>query len=63
MTNNAMVKIFRFDPTVNKESRYESYEVHQEYWCGAKVIDTIRYLKANNLVTFFKELQGRRRKW
>jgi hypothetical protein len=60
-----MVKIFRFDPTADKESRYESYEVPQDYWCGVNVIDTIRYiyLKLNKLVAFFKELHGRRRKW
>lgn len=63
MTNNATVKIFKFDPTVDKESRYESYEVHQEYWCGVKVIDTIRYLKLNKLVILFEQLQERGRKW
>jgi len=44
MTNNATVKIFRFDPTVDKEPRYENYEVPHEYWCGVKIIDTIRYV-------------------
>jgi len=44
MTNNATVKIFRFDPTADKEPRYESYEVPQEFWCGVKVIDTVRYI-------------------
>jgi succinate dehydrogenase/fumarate reductase iron-sulfur protein len=44
MPNHATVKIFRFDPTVDKEPRYESYEVPYEYWCGVKIIDTIRYV-------------------
>jgi succinate dehydrogenase / fumarate reductase iron-sulfur subunit len=44
MTNHATVKIFRFDPTVDKEPRYESYEVPYEYWYGVKVIDTLRYI-------------------
>lgn len=44
MTDHATVKIFRFDPAVDKEPRYESYEVPYEYWSGVKVIDTIRYI-------------------
>jgi len=44
MSDNATVKILRFDPTVDKEQRYESYEVPHEHWCGVKVIDTIRYI-------------------
>lgn len=44
MTDYATVKIFRFDPTVDKEPRYESYEVPHAYWYGVKVIDTLRYI-------------------
>ena len=44
MTDHATIKIFRFDPAVDKEPRYESYEVPYEYWSGVKVIDTIRYI-------------------
>jgi succinate dehydrogenase/fumarate reductase iron-sulfur protein len=44
MTNHATVKVFRFDPTVDKEPRYESYEVPHAYWYGVKVIDTLRYI-------------------
>ena len=47
MTNSAEVKIFRFDPTVDEEPRYESYEVPYEYWCKVKVIDTLRYVYEN----------------
>ena len=42
--DNATVRIFRFDPLKDKEPRFESYEVPHEYWCGVKVIDTIRYV-------------------
>ncbi len=44
MTDHAVVKIFRFDPTVDKQPRYESYEVPYAYWCGVKVVDTLRYI-------------------
>ena len=45
--DNATVKIRRFDPTVDKEPRYETYEVPSEAWHGVKVIDTIRYIYEN----------------
>jgi succinate dehydrogenase/fumarate reductase iron-sulfur protein len=41
---NAKVKIFRFDPTVDKEPRYEDYEVPPEGWSQVKIIDTLRYI-------------------
>ena len=44
---NAKVTIFRFDPTVDKEPRYETYEIPPEGWWGVKVIDTIRYIYEN----------------
>jgi succinate dehydrogenase/fumarate reductase iron-sulfur protein len=44
MKDNARVKIFRFDPMVDKEPRYETYEVPSEAWCGVKIIDTLRYI-------------------
>ncbi len=44
MTDHGTVKIFRFDPTVDKEPRYENYEVPHAYWYGVKVIDTLRYI-------------------
>lgn len=43
----AKVKMFRFDPTIDKEPRYETYEVPSEGWFGIKVIDTIRYIYEN----------------
>jgi len=47
MTENAseaVVTLFRFDPTVDSAPRYERYTVPHEQWYGLKVIDTIRYL-------------------
>jgi len=44
MGDKAIVKIFRFDPTVDKEPRYETYEVPSEGWARKKVIDTIKYI-------------------
>ena len=46
-TNNATVKIFRFDPTVDKEPRYETYKIPAEAWNNRKVIDVIRYIYEN----------------
>ncbi len=43
-TGNGKVKIFRFNPTTDKEPRYEDYEIPPEAWSGIKVIDTIRYI-------------------
>ena len=40
----ANVKIFRFDPTMDKEPRFETYEVPAEGWQERKVIDTLRYI-------------------
>jgi len=47
MTDKATVKIFRFDPTEDKEPRHEIYEVPYEAWNKVKVIDTIRYIYEN----------------
>ncbi len=47
MTDHATVKIFRFDPAVDKEPRYETYQVPREHWHGVKIIDTIRYVYEN----------------
>ncbi len=43
-SNKATVTIFRFDPTVDKEPRYETYKVPTEAWKGQKIIDVIRYI-------------------
>jgi succinate dehydrogenase/fumarate reductase iron-sulfur protein len=43
-TDEAVVKIFRFDPTVDKEPRYETYSIPTEAWRNRKVIDVIRYI-------------------
>ncbi len=47
MGDMAIVKIFRFDPTEDKEPRHEIYEVPHEAWNKVKVIDTIRYIYEN----------------
>ncbi len=44
MENKGTVTILRFDPTVDKEPKYECYEVPYEYWHRVKVIDTLRYI-------------------
>jgi len=44
MEDCAKVKIFRFDPSMDKEPRYEIYEVPPEGWRDQKIIDTIRYI-------------------
>ncbi len=47
MGDSATVKIFRFDPSVDKEPRYETYQVPPVGWNDKKVIDTIRYVYEN----------------
>ena len=47
MTENAVVKIFRFDPSVDKEARYETYEVPPEGWRDLRVLETLRYIYDN----------------
>ena len=44
MTESATVEVYRFDPAVDKEPRFETYEIPFEQWNGKKVIDTIRYI-------------------
>ena len=44
---NAVVKIFRFDPAVDKEPRYETYEVPPEAWKDRKVMDVLKYIYRN----------------
>jgi len=46
-TDKAVVKIFRFDPSLDKEPRYETYEIPSEAWNRRKVIDVIRYIYEN----------------
>lgn len=43
----ATVTIFRFDPTVDKEPRHETYKVPSEAWKSRRVIDVIRYICEN----------------
>jgi succinate dehydrogenase/fumarate reductase-like Fe-S protein len=44
MENKGTVTILRFDRTMDKEPRYQCYEVPYEYWHRVKVIDTLRYV-------------------
>lgn len=44
MNEAATITIFRFDPAIDAESRFEGYEVPYAHWHGKKVIDTIRYI-------------------
>ena len=47
MSDKAIVKIRRFDPAIDKEPRYETYEVPPEGYDGVKVVDTLRYIYEN----------------
>lgn len=44
MDDEAKVTIFRFDPTVDKESRYQTYTVPARAWRDLRVLDTLRYI-------------------
>jgi len=41
---NAKVKIFRYDPSIDKEPTYQEYEVPYEHWHNLKVLDVLRYI-------------------
>ena len=47
MTEKAIVKIYRFDPAVDKEPRFDTYEVPEEGWRDLRVIETLRYIYEN----------------
>lgn len=47
MGDKAIIKIQRFDPGVDKEPRYQTYEVPPEGWVDRKVVDTLRYIFEN----------------
>ena len=44
MASDAKVTIYRFDPTVDEGSRYETYVVPPEGWENLTVLDTLRYI-------------------
>lgn len=44
MDDEAKVTIFRFDPSIDEEARYQTYRVPAEGWRGLTVVDTIRYI-------------------
>ena len=44
MSKNAIVKIYRFDPTSGESERYDTYEVPPEGWVGLRVLDTLKYI-------------------
>jgi succinate dehydrogenase/fumarate reductase iron-sulfur protein len=47
MPVEATVKILRFDPSVDKEPHFDTYQVPAEGWNGLKIIDTLRYIYEN----------------
>ncbi len=47
MIGEATVTVFRFDPTVDKEPRHETYKVPPEGWNGLMIIDVVRYIYEN----------------
>ncbi len=44
MSEEAKVTIFRFDPTVDRESRYETYQLPPEGWKNLTVLETLRWI-------------------
>ena len=47
MNDSATVKLYRFDPSVDKEPRYETYQVPAGAWKNRKVVDVLRYIYEN----------------
>jgi succinate dehydrogenase/fumarate reductase-like Fe-S protein len=47
MIEKATVKIWRFDPAVNAQARYEIYHLPPGNWDRVKVIDALRYIYEN----------------
>ena len=47
MSDNAIVKIRRFDPEANSEPGYDTFEVPPEAYKGLKVVDALRYIYEN----------------
>lgn len=43
-TKEAKVTLFRFDPSVEKEPRHETYTIPSEAWEGRRVLDVVRYI-------------------
>lgn len=44
MIDKATVKIWRFDPSVDQEARYDTYELPPDSWEHVKVIDVLRFI-------------------
>jgi succinate dehydrogenase/fumarate reductase iron-sulfur protein len=44
MLVKARVKIWRFDPSVDQEARYDTYELPADNWGHTKVIDVLRLI-------------------
>ncbi len=45
--STAIVRIFRFDPSMDKKPRYETYKVPYKFWNNRKIIDTLQYIYEN----------------
>ena len=63
MNDKAIVKIKRFDPALDKEPRYQTYEVPAEGWMKHKVVDTLRYIYENIDPTLAFREPCRQRLW
>jgi succinate dehydrogenase/fumarate reductase iron-sulfur protein len=61
MSENAIVKIRRYDPDVSKESRFDTFEVPPESYKGLKVVEALRYIYENlDHSLAFRETCGQR---
>ena len=45
--DEATVKVYRFDPSMDKEPRYETFQVPIAAWKNRRVIDVISYIYEN----------------
>ena len=43
----ATVKVWRFDPSIDQEARYETYHLPPGNWDRVKVLDVLRYIYEN----------------
>ena len=43
--DEAKVTVYRFDPSTDKEARYETYTVPADGWRDLKVLDTLHYIQ------------------
>jgi succinate dehydrogenase/fumarate reductase-like Fe-S protein len=46
-SDSGTVKIFRYDPALDSQPRYETYEIPFEVWHNRKVMQVIKYIYEN----------------